>query len=109
MKERQPENRADTCRWQSGEDRQGVYVALVQNSQHDVNRYDSGQQQPAFIGERITKSGSRALKARGDALGHANFASCVINLLYGIPQGRVRSKIEGDGRRGELALVIEHK
>src|ERR1700758_5079545 len=97
MKELQRENRADTCRWQRREDRQRMDVALVQHSQHDVNRYDRSQQQPALISERITKSGSRALKARGDALGHANFASCVLNLLYGITQGSVRSKIEGDG------------
>src|SRR5579864_6586415 len=105
MKELERENRSDTCGWQCREDCQRMDVAFVQNSQHDVNSYDGSQEQPAFVGEGIAKRGSRALKARRDALGHANLASGVLNLLHGVAQGRIRSKIEGDGGRWELALM----
>src|ERR1700731_28998 len=109
MKELERENRSDTCGWQCRGDGQRMDVALVQNSQHDVNSNNGSQEQPALVSEGITERGSRALKARGDALGHANLASGVLNLLHSVAQGRIRSKIEGDGGRWELALMIEHE
>ena len=84
-------------------------VTFIQDSQHNVNRYHGGQEQPGFISQRIAKGGGRALEARGDALGHANFAPYAFDFLNGVAEGSSRSQVEGDRGGGELALVIECK
>src|SRR2546427_11681116 len=84
-------------------------VTLVQDSQHNVDRYHGGQEQPAFVGQRIAKGGGRALEARGDTLRHADFAPNVFDFLNGVAEGSSLSQVEGDRGRGELALVIERE
>ena len=55
---------------QRGENRDGMNVALVQNSQHDVNRDQRGENQDWFVGERILESCGGALEHALDAGRH---------------------------------------
>ena len=57
----QRENRADARRWQRGNNRDRVDVALVQNAKHDVDGNDGGEDQDGFVRERVQERGSRAL------------------------------------------------
>ena len=56
------QDRAHARGGQRGENRNGMDVALVQNSQHDVHRDNGGENQEGLAGKRILKCGRRSLK-----------------------------------------------
>src|SRR5690348_13342393 len=109
VKELQGEDSADARRGQRGENGQRMNVTFVQDSQHNVHGYHSGEEQPRFVRQRIAESGGRTLETRRDARRHADFAAHVFDILNGIAEGSSRSEVKGDGGRGELTLVIERE
>src|SRR5262252_3530421 len=55
---------ADTGRWKRREYSDGMYVAFVQDPQHDVNGDQGGQYQERLVGQRRLESQGRALETR---------------------------------------------
>ena len=64
----QGQQRAEARRGQAGEDRDGVDVALVQNSQHDVNDHDGHDQQHIEVLEGRLESLRRPLERSADGV-----------------------------------------
>ena len=62
--DQQRENGAHSCRRQRRENRDGMDVAFVQNSQHDVHRHQRGEDQPGLARQGCLERLCRALEAR---------------------------------------------
>ena len=64
------QQRAHARRGQSGENRDGMNEALVENAEHDIDRGQRGQNQQPFIGERALECSRGALESILDAGRH---------------------------------------
>ncbi len=67
------ENRANTCGRQSGKNRERMDIALVKNTQHDINGYERGQNQYWLVAQRCLERCCAALKRGLNAERHSNF------------------------------------
>ena len=71
-------------------------ITFVEDSEDDIHRYNGGQKQPGFIGQRITKDSGGTLEAR-DTLGHSDFLPSVLNGLHRIaseaPGARLKESV----------------
>ena len=105
----QRENCADTGRGQRGENREGMNVALVEHSEHDVNGDDGGQNEPGLARKRIVKGSRGSLKTGIDAAGQADLLFRLFDRRGGLTQGNSGSKVERQVHHGKLAQVIDRK
>ena len=62
VRDLQRQDRAYARRRQCRENRDGMNVALIQNSQHNVHRDDGGQNQKRLARQRVLECGGRSLK-----------------------------------------------
>src|ERR1700758_1125665 len=81
-------------------------VALVKNSEDDVDGDERRQNQNWLIGERAQESSRRSLEGGANARRHANFVFSLIDSVDGLAQGGIGSKIERECDDGKLALMI---
>ena len=79
-------NRAHTRRGQRRENRHRMNVALIQHAQHNVDRDDRRQNQPAFVRQRSLESLCRALKTAVHALRHSYLGLRLLQILHCLPQ-----------------------
>ena len=107
--DQQRQNCAHAGRGKRGENRDGMDVALIEHSQHDVNGDDGRQNQPGLAGQRLLKGGRGSLEAGLDAFRHVHLVLRLVDHLGGLAQGNAGGQIEGQGHRGELAQVIDRQ
>ncbi len=105
--EQQREQRAHARRGQSGENRQRVDEALVQDAQHDVDHQHGHQQQHAQAADRRLERLRRALEAAADRRRHVHLALDRTHAVDGIAERDAGREVERDGHRRQLALVID--
>src|SRR5713226_3712625 len=103
----QRENCADAGRGQRGKNRDGMNVALIEHSQHDVNGDDRGQNEPGLTRKRIVKGSRGSLETGVDAARQIDFLFRLRDRRGGLAQGNSGSKIEGQVHHRKLAEVID--
>src|SRR3979490_2449892 len=81
--------------------------AFVEDAENDVDGSESGKNQNWLIGERILKGLGGALKRSVNGVGHAEFATSLLNVLDGRAKRSARREIEGKSNRREDALVVD--
>ena len=107
MEEHEGEQRADARRGQRGEDGDGMDEALIEDAEHDVNGDEGGEDQEGLIGERVVEGSGGALEVGLERRREVHLLGQVVDLGDGGAERGVGREIEGDGDRGELALVID--
>src|SRR5713226_4531967 len=103
----QRENCSHSGRGQRGQNRDGMNVALIEHSQHDVNGDDRGQNEPGLTRKRIVKSSRGSLETGIDAARQIDFLFRLRDRRGGLAQGDAGGKIEGQVHHRKLAEVIE--
>jgi hypothetical protein len=73
---------------------------FIQNSEHDVDRDDGGQNQQWLIGQRGLKRGGRTLESRLNAGRHVHVFLNFLHYRDGIAQRGVLREIERDRDAG---------
>ena len=81
--------------------------ALVQNAEHDIGGEDRGENQDALPFERILEHLRGALETGGDGRRQIAVAFELLNLLHRLAKRDAGRKVERDGDRGLLALMID--
>ena len=79
--------------------------ALVKNAKNDVNGDERSQDEQRFVGEGTLEGGCSPLKITLDGRGHVQVRDSAFNPRDGSAEGGARSKIEGNGDGGKLALA----
>src|SRR5580693_3010560 len=82
-------------------------VALVQDSQNDIDGGERGENQQRLGGERVLEGLRSALKSAVNRRRHVEFALRRLNLFNGGPQGRSGRQVEGEGDRRKDALMVD--
>ena len=103
----QDQQRADAGRWQRRQDRQRVDVALVQQTQHDVDGDQRRGDQPRLRRERIAERLRRALEGAGQRLRRADARHRLVDRIDGLSQRHARREVERQRHRRVLALVVD--
>ena len=81
-------------------------IALVQNSQHDIDRNERRQDQYGLVGERGQERRRSSLKGRLNGRRHVAF---VLDFVYGVNRVAQRSlarQVERKGDHRKLTLMI---
>ncbi len=94
-------------RRQGGEDGDRVDVALVENPQHDVDRQQRRQDQTARWPGRPGRPGPCPGKLPRMLAGSPIFLVAASMAVTASPRDAPGGQVEGDGDRGELALVVD--
>src|SRR5438552_3378590 len=81
-------------------------VAFIENTKHDVDGDNSGQDQHRFRRERILKNLRCSLETAPDRVWHMNIAGGLLNDLCRLQERSVGIQIERECDRRELALMI---
>ena len=84
-------------------------VALVEDTQHDVDGHQGRKNQIGLARQRILKGGRSSLKAGVDAGRQIDIVLGLIDGLRGLPEGNARGQVERNGHNRELALVIDRE
>ena len=84
--EHQRQQRTHAGRRQRREDRDRVNVALIEHSQHDVDRDECRQNQQRFVAQRGLECLGRALERGIDAQRQAEFFLGLFDRLHGLAQ-----------------------
>ena len=103
------EDRADAGRRQGRKNRERVDEALVEHAQHDVDRHDRRQDQPAFVRERSLEGERRALEARAEGGRQPDLLRRAFNGLNRFAERSARRQVERERRRRELRLVVDRE
>ena len=106
VEDHQRQQRAETGRGQTGENRDRVDVAFVQDAEHDVHHHDGDDQQHPQVAERTLERLGRALELRADGGGELLVGE-VLHLVDDLAERRAGLQVEGDGGRGKLPVVID--
>ena len=103
------EDRADTRRWERGENGQRVNQALVQDAENDIDGDKRSEDEIRLIPQRILKCLRGSLEGRVDGRGHAQVALRFFEGGNRVTQSYIWSEVEGkrDGRI--LALMIDRQ
>src|SRR3954467_10806533 len=105
MSHQQSEQRAHSRGRQCRKNGYGMDVALVQNSEYDVNRQQGGRNKNRLIGPSFLVRSCSALKASMNRGGKLDFVLCLLDNLSGLTKRNIGRQIEGNGSCRELALV----
>src|SRR5580693_386168 len=84
-------------------------VALVQNTEHDVDGDDGGENQDRFVGERVQEGGGGALIRRLNALREAEIFFGLIDRVDGVAERNAGREVERKCDDRKLSLVIDRK
>jgi hypothetical protein len=84
-----------------------VYVTLIKDPEHNVDRHERGQDQERLVGQRGLESLSRTLEAAPDAGGQPDLTRGRIDRLDGLPERYPGCQVEGDCRCGKLTLPAD--
>src|SRR5258708_1078612 len=100
------QNCADTGGRNRGENRDRVNETFVQNTEHDIDGAQGGDEQNQLIGFGVLKSLSGALESGMNCVGDAELSASDLDVLNGRVERSSGSQIEGqcDGRK--KALVV---
>ncbi len=103
------EQRADTGRGQGREDSDGMDEALVQHPQHDIDGDQRGEHQERRAGQRGLKTWAVPWKLPCTLAGMCSSSTACWTASVACAQRSAQGKVEGNGHRRELALVIDGK
>ena len=103
----QRDQRAEAGRRQTGENRQRVDVALVENAEHDVDDHDRDDEQDREIAERALERLGRALELAADAFGQRRRRPPRRTRRQHGAERRARREAERDRHRRQLAVVVD--
>ena len=106
-KENQGQKSAHAGRRQSGEDRDGMNEAFIEDAEHDVDRDQRRQDQKRLIGQRINERSGGALERGLEAGREMDISRGLVDIGDGLPERGIRGEIEGDGNGRELSLMID--
>ncbi len=105
----QNQQSAYTRRRQRRQDGQWMDIALVQQTQHDVDGHQRGTDEVWLRAQRIAKGLRRALEAARQRRRHAHLGLRALDGIHGLSQRVAGREIEGNGHGRELSLVIDRK
>src|SRR5207249_5488739 len=94
-------------RRQRGENRDRMDVALVQNTQHQVDGHQRGQDQDRLVGERGLERLRRTLKLSLYAGWEPDFRLGAVDGLNCVAQRSARGNVERERDDRELPLMID--
>src|SRR5205823_12564880 len=86
-----------------------MYVALVQNSKHDVHGAKRGGDQYRFVRQRRLEGLSRTGEIRVDGCRHSGSLLDCVDRRYSLTEREPRSQVERDRDRGEHARMIDRE
>ena len=98
LRNHQREQGADAGRRQGRNDGDGMDIALVKHTEHDVDSDQCREDQQRLVGQRSLKCGGGALEAGVDAGGHADALLHGIDGLNGVTQCFAGREVEADDR-----------
>ena len=109
LEQQKREHRADTGRRQRGENSDRVDVTLIKNTQHDIDRDNSGENEKRLARKRrlenLRRAGERAMhRNRNMQIGHGT-----VDRIRRNAEGFAFRQVEREGRGDEWSLVIDRK
>src|SRR5260370_994927 len=84
-------------------------VALVQDAENDIDRYERSQNEDGLVGQRLEKGGRGALEGGLNARGHVQFLLRGVDGVHGVAERPIGGQIERESNDGKLALMIERQ
>src|SRR5215472_2429131 len=103
----QAQQGADPGRGQGGEDRHRMDEALIEHAKHDVDRDDGGEDQQQLVAERRLEAEGGTLEGGEDGGREADLRFRRLHRVNAGAERDARGEVEGDGGRGELALMVD--
>ena len=98
---------ADSRGRQRGEDRERMDIALVQNSEHDIDRNECGENQPRLVLQRSLEGLGRALKTSPDAGRQVDLLRGLLDRRHRVAERVARREIERESDGRELSLTAD--
>src|SRR5260370_22277322 len=84
-------------------------VALVQDAENDIARYERRQNEDGLVGQRREKGGRGALEGGLNARGDVQFLLRGVDGVHGVAERPIGGQIERESNDGKLALMIERQ
>src|SRR6202050_1803441 len=84
-------------------------LALVKNTQHDIDGYERRQNQYRLVAQRRLERCRSALKRGLNTERHSDFLLGLFNRLGRFAQGSVGRQIEGQRHHRELSLMVDRQ
>src|SRR5262245_47409137 len=81
--------------------------AFIQDSENDIDRYQSSQKQQRLRANRLLESPHVAGEIRVDGIREMHFRDSLLECRSSILNRRVLRQIVSDGHRRKLALVVD--
>ena len=83
--------------------------ALVEHAQHDVDHQHGGEDQQRHVAQRSLEGLGRAHEAAPQGGRQMDLLLGLVDGRHGIAQGHAHGQVEGQGHRGQLALMVHRE